>query len=384
MNIVPVIEQLLYKHDCVIVPEFGAFIASFLPAKINSQTQRAHPPCRILAFNSSLVNNDGLLANAIATQNKVSYPEACEIIAQATEKWFTELQAGKHLQMEHIGALYFNDFKALQFLPDSTINYLLDSYGLDTIKLRNAAVNKKIFSDETTLVSTNKKRVKWFNFKNLEAIPVAAAMLLLFVFPQVISRLNSSLSEFLLLNNDSALVSNSKNTEASINPFNTENTETLPAAPQPAVPDENRIINQTQQGEDIAAKTETVSTTTIVNMDTKPEAVVALPDKDPGTHIAKSPAPADKTKVVNEQPESKKITGFHIVAGCFMSYENAVKFRDELVNDGLKASIPGKRKGLFVVSCYHAASEKEVRSKLTEVKQHLDNNAWLMDASSIK
>lgn len=381
MNIVPIIEQLLYKHDCVIVPEFGAFIASFLPAKINSQTKRAHPPCRILAFNSSLVNNDGLLANAIATQLKVSYPEACEIIAQATEKWFSELQAGKHLQMEKIGALYFNDFKALQFLPDSNVNYLLDSYGLDTIKLRNATINKKIFSEEPANTSSKPKLVKWLSFKNLEAIPFAAAVLLLFVFPQVISRLNSSLSEFLLLNNDSAIVSNSKNTEAGINPFTKES---VPAATQPFVPDETPIVNQTPSQDDIAAKTETVSTNSIVNVETKPDPLLEIPEEKAETLSSNTTTPADKTKVANNPVSTKKGVSFYIVAGCFSSYENAIKFRDELVSDGLPANIPGKRKGLFIVSCYQGTSEGDARNKLTEIKQHLDNNAWLIDAGSIK
>ena len=54
------IEELLYKHQCVIIPKFGAFISNRKSAKM-ADDKTFDPPKRELSFNASLNSNDGLL-----------------------------------------------------------------------------------------------------------------------------------------------------------------------------------------------------------------------------------------------------------------------------------------------------------------------------------
>ena len=55
--------ELLYDHDCVIIPGLGGFIANFEPARIIRKQHTIMPPSKKIAFNGKLKNNDGLLAD---------------------------------------------------------------------------------------------------------------------------------------------------------------------------------------------------------------------------------------------------------------------------------------------------------------------------------
>ena len=57
------IGDLLLRHNCVIVPAFGGFVAEQLSAKIDYDKGVMTPPRKALLFNKQLVSNDGLLIN---------------------------------------------------------------------------------------------------------------------------------------------------------------------------------------------------------------------------------------------------------------------------------------------------------------------------------
>ena len=71
MNIQNHIRNLLYRNDCVIVEGFGAFVCQRQSARIEDGV--FFPPRKIVNFNSGLKVDDGLLANHIAIQEKVSF-----------------------------------------------------------------------------------------------------------------------------------------------------------------------------------------------------------------------------------------------------------------------------------------------------------------------
>jgi len=55
--------ELLFQHDCVILSDFGGFVANYVSAKVDNSTQRIFPPAKTVIFNKYLSNNDGLLAH---------------------------------------------------------------------------------------------------------------------------------------------------------------------------------------------------------------------------------------------------------------------------------------------------------------------------------
>ena len=68
------ITALFRKHDCVIVPDFGGFLLNYRSSRISDN--EILPPGKLTGFNRSLTSNDGLLANAIAQREKISYTKA--------------------------------------------------------------------------------------------------------------------------------------------------------------------------------------------------------------------------------------------------------------------------------------------------------------------
>ena len=75
------IVQLLHHHDCVIIPEFGGFVAQYKPASLDRVTGFYSPPSKQILFNINLKNNDGLLANKIAQEQDISSEGLAQIIA---------------------------------------------------------------------------------------------------------------------------------------------------------------------------------------------------------------------------------------------------------------------------------------------------------------
>ena len=76
------ISELLFKHDCVIVPNFGGFVGNHKSAKLNSQTNVLYPPTKQILFNRDLITNDGLLISHKASQESVSLEEAKEAVVE--------------------------------------------------------------------------------------------------------------------------------------------------------------------------------------------------------------------------------------------------------------------------------------------------------------
>jgi len=120
------IKDLLYRYDCVIVPNFGAFIANQKSAKVEGN--KFLPPFKQITFNSLIQNNDGLLANHIAQTDKMPYETALNFIKFEVEEWIDKL-LDEELILEGIGNFFLvND--VIQFEPDNSINFLTSSFGL--------------------------------------------------------------------------------------------------------------------------------------------------------------------------------------------------------------------------------------------------------------
>lgn len=126
------INDLLYRYNCVIVPDFGGFVTNSIGAKINPETHSFYPPAKQITFNSHLKHNDGLLANYIASSENISFEKAATAISLSVIKWKNELQSGS-IYLENIGTLSLNEEKQIVFEPDVTTNYLTSAFGLSSL-----------------------------------------------------------------------------------------------------------------------------------------------------------------------------------------------------------------------------------------------------------
>ncbi len=123
------ISDLLYRYECVIVPNFGGFVTNEISAKVNHFTHTFYPPSKQLTFNSHLQSNDGLLANYVAASKNISYSEALKTIEKEVAEWKLLLTV-EVLDLENIGLFKFNKEHKLIFEPSNSMNYLTSSFGL--------------------------------------------------------------------------------------------------------------------------------------------------------------------------------------------------------------------------------------------------------------
>jgi len=126
------ISELLYRYECVILPGFGAFLTRRQPAMIQDTTHAFFPPQKSISFNSQLQNNDGLLANYIATAERISYTDAVAKIQRYVLSLNNKMALGKRVEIEGIGSFFTSIENTLQFDPKEEINYLTEAFGLSS------------------------------------------------------------------------------------------------------------------------------------------------------------------------------------------------------------------------------------------------------------
>ena len=131
------IEYLLLRHDCVVVPGFGAFINVYHSALEDSETQCLQPMTTEVRFNSALKHNDGMLATSYARRERVSYAEGREMVRVAV----SDLQDTLALEGEvSIGRIRTDNSGNLSFHPLLTPRRLSAALGYLPVKRHAPAV----------------------------------------------------------------------------------------------------------------------------------------------------------------------------------------------------------------------------------------------------
>ncbi len=126
------ISDLLYRYQCVTVPNFGAFVTENHSSQVSGSASTFLPPRKVISFNVNIKNNDGLLANHIALQESISYDKALEKINYQVNTWVLALENRDRVVLHNIGEVYVNGEYNWVFEPFQTINYLVSSFGLST------------------------------------------------------------------------------------------------------------------------------------------------------------------------------------------------------------------------------------------------------------
>ena len=157
MNLANYINDLLYRYNCVIIPNFGGFVTNKIGARIHETTHTFYPPAKQITFNSHLKGNDGLLANYIASSENVSFEKANDLISLAVNNWKIELET-KSIQISTVGALTLNEKSQIIFEPNKEANHLAESFGLSTISSSAIERNKGKVKPLTSLVKQEEKK----------------------------------------------------------------------------------------------------------------------------------------------------------------------------------------------------------------------------------
>ncbi len=178
MKIASSIADLLFEHECVVIPGLGGFITKNHPAEIHSVKHQFKPPHKEIVFNQHLRANDGMLLNYIAQKEALTYADAKKKMDRFVLRCIDEMDQGRRITFRNIGSIYFDSHKQVIFDADATQNYLADSFGLtgfvspmikredfkqkleQTIRQQRDEKQRKLHTDPIPKSRTSNKRTK--------------------------------------------------------------------------------------------------------------------------------------------------------------------------------------------------------------------------------
>lgn len=132
------IEILLLNNDCVIVPDFGGFMAHHVDARYEESEGLFLPPLRTLGFNPQLRLNDSLLAQSYIEAYDISYPEALRRIANEVDEMKQHLSNEGSYELNDLGTIYVNDEGRYEFSPCESGILTPSLYGLSSFEMARA------------------------------------------------------------------------------------------------------------------------------------------------------------------------------------------------------------------------------------------------------
>lgn len=324
------ISRLLFDHECVIIPGFGAFLTRYYSAEVNHATHMMRPPSKRVYFNASINENEGLLAKAISHTEGITYTQSLANIKNEVAQWQQTLTKSKKLNLPGIGRLYIDEVSGkLQFSPSLETNFATTSYGLSIFRSpaiqREAQIRKTIHQTiekhVVTETAEGKKR------KVATWVPWAAALGPILV---------------------AGVIGYSYLTQGSFNPA------------------------------------ENVAGINWLQFSRSTEKVIEVPVEDvkttetPNSSMSENSADDSPKEVVEEAPEviSPKIA-YHIVVGSFKDQANAASYVTQLQAKGYDAYIPEGDNRFFRVSVGGYTSHEEATAAIAGVKQNVNPHSWV-------
>ena len=162
------IEILLLSNDCVIVPDFGGFMAHHVDAHYDEDEGLFLPPKRTLGFNPQLKINDSLLAQSYVEAYDISYPEAVLRIEDEVNELKMHLQTKGFYELSSIGTLEFNENGNYVFTPCEAGILTPDLYGLCSFEMTPLKISAASVPETVEEEEEEKEATQIFNINPLE------------------------------------------------------------------------------------------------------------------------------------------------------------------------------------------------------------------------
>ena len=384
-----IISTLLVRHNCVILPNFGGFVARVSPAHIDETRGIITPPRKAILFNQQLTNSDGLLISEYALANEVTYTEAQATIHGIIDLWNDELKSGKRIGIERVGELHLDIHGRLSFVQDRFFNLLLSSYGLGVAKfipisekvlenVEDSSVSKQEKSliermeeqVDLTIIQHPATRIKSSKWKYVAA---AACFLPIAFYSFWIPTKTNALESGMISIND-------------FNPFN---------AVKPAIYKqiENNIKGENLDEEksledqinELPSDTYSYSyefdETLFIPIKLKPSNSVSIPAIIPVVQPIPVVKNTEKPVVINTantiQFSGVKSGVKYAVVGCFSEISNAKSYVETLKNEGFNAQFLDVKNGLYRISIDSSTTADSLQPTIQKA-QAKGYNTWIL------
>lgn len=341
------LHELLYLHDCVIVPHWGGFLTHYRPARLDGSRKLVHPPGKDLSFNRNLTRDDGLLTDRMAKHQGLDFAAAAAQVQAEVEVWRRTLQEQGRLELAHIGIFYRDTENNLQFDPDKRADHLKDSFGLRPVAAVPVERPKEVPVIPMPLphhVASPPARRRF-----PVAWAAAAATLLIGAGTVWMSGRGGAVQW------------------GSLSPFGRAERSYGPVSPvPPPMVARAGMFTLPENGTGVHVLPLQEGDSVMVTVDLGGGGGMAKADS---THVA-LPVAAVETPA----PQAR----FHVVGGCFAQPENADRFLAELRAKGHQAHALPKRAGLYPVAYGSYVERADALRAMEAVRAEGSGQAWLL------
>jgi hypothetical protein len=331
MEVIQSIRKLLFLEDCLIIPGLGGFVSKYRPAVIDKVTGTFIPPSKEIAFNSELLQNDGVLVNYFANQSGISIELARQEVDRFVSEAKIKLEHDDPVFIEGIGQLTRDKNREVRFQADPGINLFPDSFGLVSFHLSEVLLenhsnlnNPLIFKREEpsrTVDFPADSINKPGGGRNFRRVAIALPLLIAF----------------------------------SLLPFNSRVTDILISSRASLAPEPSLFrLNYPDP----------------VQKDTAKLIVFPISENRFGGSLAVDTVKQeDVRKVEVKGEEVRKVSGrFPVIAGCFKVRSNADRLHKQLVDKGYPSSITTSKNGFFKVCVESFTTRTDAISGLARLK----------------
>ena len=381
------IHNLLFEHDCVIIPDFGGLITHYTSAQVHPVKHTFSPPSKSIAFNQKLKLNDGLLITTFAYQKKVTAEEAQVQINNYVQQVHDTLRNNQEYAMKGIGIFRVNQEQKIQFEYIPTENLFGASFGLPEL------ISRPVPAPDVT--ESLRTFIKEKNTPSPAAVPQKTwSRRLRRVYDSVavmaIAGLSVTALYIISLQNDYS--------QSSLNPF----------AVFELASDRNLNLGQedylesdfpTSVAEPVVAPIETPPATA------QPEITAPVPEPNTtvtaeATNVKTAEIPAVKANItspaaVNTNPAlpvaatgskiattiKAKTNRYYIIAGGYSTLKNAQYSRKVANRHGAqgKVILPFAGSKLYRVSIADFGNKEEALAYLPQLKNKYGKNIWILN-----
>lgn len=362
---------LLMRNNCVVIPNFGGFVASLVSAQVDVSKGIITPPKKALSFNRNLNNNDGLLISTLAQENRTSFDDASKIVTDKVDQIKSALNKGERVHFQNVGFLYINKAGSIAFEQDRFFNLLLSSYGLSNVHFvaEDKTVESSVNTDEIDqpkIVAMNEKKeqesktkkepvddgsdnVKEIKprtnvLKTIVKYAAAAAFIPIVFYSFWIPMKTDVLQSGVIFSQD-------------FNPFNKADDPKY----QQSAEKKTFVVDSVQNLESMEEITAQLSKSTVVfSYPLDDDLFVPVKIKGSNTvEVLKEP--------INSDLDSKK---YQLIVGCFSQKRNATDLVKELKKEGFNSFIVDFHEGLHRVSAAQSNSKEDLKIGREKLKSN--------------
>ena len=390
------LKELLNDNECVIIPEFGAFISKRHSATIDYVNHSFLPPYKEIVFNDKLTNNDEILVDFISKKENISKEDSLTKIQNFVNQTAAILDVNNEYVLEGLGKMrkFGNDYV---FEISHSENLLGDSFGLTEFNYKPVFRTEtyQIIKEKIVVEQKEKNTDYTIAIESVEEIPTAPRKR-----PSLFKSLAYTTLAFCLIFLINWTTEKSDSNLASWNPFLYSSPNEFLIGIQEF---RNSSVDNGQQTTDnsLCSQLGDLSLETLEEIALEDEICVeeaetvestmeiAVAEEVSGEEVVAEIVPEVVSEIQAEDisatqnlsnSEPQQLTPYYIVGGSFKTEESAEKCLNGIKNQGFEnASTLDKNEKGYIRVYYESFAEKaDALVRLDEIKSKYDNSAWLL------